>query len=362
MMAGVGCSSSGEGTAQINYAALDTLQTEGVLEIGESEAYLPGNLTGVVVTRGGELLVADWASSTIEQFDAQGTHRATVAASGGGPGELADYFWMYPTSGDTVLVNQQFTQKDIFVPGPDGIYRFVRSESLERMPDRSFTIIGVQSDTSYYATVNQIYSSAGISEAEKQRYSTRVLAVVNGQAELLEDSVQTYKTANPYVQREGNSIMIRPVPFRLDDDIAVRGDGRYLVARIDSSAIYHYNARHELEQKIPLNVKTRPVTGRDLEYELEEMERGPRNEVEAMIGDQKPIFLNMYATADYIWLHTDTGTEGKEFVVLDYQGKPLGKFLLPDVDRVQHVAGTRIYTIHESPDRGDLVRVYQVNL
>lgn len=357
-----GCSSTADERARINYATLDSLQTEVVLEIGESEAYLPGNLTALIVVPGGDMLVADWASSTIEQFDQQGNHRATIAKPGKGPGELGDYFWMYGTGGDTVLVNQQFVQLDYFVAGPDGIYRFVRSVKKESMPDRSFSIRGAQSDTSYYATANSIFSSAAINPAENSDYRAAAMVVVNSAGEVLQDSVQMYKTANPHIRRQGNSISIRSIPLRFDDDLAIVNEGGYLIARSDSNAIFRYDSAHRLVDKIPLRVVRRPVTSRDLEYHLGDVDAGVRNALENRIGDYKPPFLAMWATNRYIWLHTDTGEAGKQIVVLDYEGTPIGKFRLPEVDQIEHVEGNKMYTIHESPDRGDLVRVYRVAL
>jgi hypothetical protein len=80
------------------------------------------------------------------------------------------------------------------------------------------------------------------------------------------------------------------------------------------------------------------------------------------VQDQKPPYLNVYATDKHIWLHTNTGTEGKEMVVLDYDGNAIGKFMLPEVDLIKEIKDNRVYTIHRSPTKGDIIRVYEVAL
>ncbi len=114
--------------------------------------------------------------------------------------------------------------------------------------------------------------------------------------------------------------------------------------------------------KIPLQVARRPVTSDDTEYYLDDMENHIRNEIEARMGETKPPYLNMYATENYIWLHTDSGEAGKQMVVLNYEGNALGKFLLPEIDTIEQIKGNTIYTIHRSPEQGDMIRAYRVQL
>jgi hypothetical protein len=354
-------SGTDEKAPEIDISMLDSLQTEVVLEIGESDAYLPGQLRALKRTPTGGYLVADWASSTIEQFDEAGNHRATIAKGGKGPGEMGNYFMFRNTGNDTLLVNQIInTQRDYFVPGGDGIYRFVSSEKQASRPERSFSIIGAQSDTSYYATVGGFFS---FNESDKSDYKSSAVAVVNSSGELLQDSVQMYKSANLYVVRSDNSVNAQNIPFRFDDDLTILANGSYLVARIDSNAIFKYGPDHALEKKIPVNIATRPVTSADIDKKLgDDIDSKTRNALEAKISDKKPPFLNVWATQQHIWLHTDNSPEEKEMVVLDYDGNTIGKFMLPEVDSIQEIKENRIYTIHRSPTRGDLIRVYQIDI
>ena len=361
-----GCnSSSNQSDKEIDYATLDSLQTEVVLEIGESDDYLPGQLRDLKRTPSGGFLVADWASSTIEQFDEDGNHLATIATGGKGPGELGNYFMFRNTGNDTLLVSQIVSaQRDYFVPGGNGIYQFVSSEKQANRPERSFSIIGLQSDTSYYATVGSIFR---FNEENESDYKSSALVVVNSRGEILEDSVQMYKTANPYVQRGGTSesvnISVHQIPYRFEDGVSILDNGSYLIARIDSNTIFQYGPNHALEKKIPLNVKTRPVTSSDIDIKLDDdLDSKTRNTIKSKVGDQKPAFLSVYATNKHIFLHTETDETGKEFVVIDNEGQALGKFMLPEDDSIQDIEGNKIYAIHRSSTKGDLIRVYKVEL
>ncbi len=242
----------GSGTSDINnqidYATLDTLQTEVALEIGETEDYLPGQLVSLAVTPGGDILVADRASTTIEQFDASGNHRATIAREGSGPGEVSNFFSLHQLWNDTLLVSQALSQRDFFVPDEKGIYRFHHSLKSSNASERSFSIFANHSDTSYFATEIRVFGSS-LDEEEDADYRQNPLVLVNSAGELLQDSVQIYKQGNWLVERTSNSITVRGIPFRLEDDVSMVGNGNYLIARVDSSAIYHYNSKHELVKK-----------------------------------------------------------------------------------------------------------------
>lgn len=347
---------------QIDYATIDSLQTQVVMEIGETDDYLPGQLTSLVVTSNGDILVADWAGKTIEQFDSEGNHRATIAKEGNGPGEVGNYFSLRLLWNDTLLVSQSLSQRDFFVPDNDGIYRFDHSQKSSEATERSFSIIANHSDSSYYASEIQVFTPS-LNEGENEDYRQAPLMVVNSSGELLQDSVQTYKQGNWLVERSSNSIRVRSIPFRHEDDLAMVGNGDYLIARVDSNAIFRYSSNHELMKKIPLNVAERPITSDDLAYELDEdLDPSTRNKLEARIGDFKPPYLNVYATEDYIWLHTNTSEAGKEMVVIDYEGNPVGKFMLPEVDSIEEIRGNSLYTIHESPEVGHLIRKYEIDL
>src|SRR5690625_7026204 len=75
LMAGVmisGCTADSD-DALVDYHDLQELSVDLALEIGESEAYLPGNLRDLVLLSNGRLLVSDRASGTIEQLDRKST-------------------------------------------------------------------------------------------------------------------------------------------------------------------------------------------------------------------------------------------------------------------------------------------------
>jgi len=49
--------------------------------------------------------------------------------------------------------------------------------------------------------------------------------------------------------------------------------------------------------------------------------------------------------------------DGKEFVIVDFEGTPTGKFMLSEHDSIQYIRNGRLYTLHRSPDRGNSIRI-----
>src|SRR5690625_7789665 len=89
----------------VHYDDLEELEVQLVQEIGESDAFIPGNLRDLLLLSDGSLLVSDWASYTIELFDPDGNHVQTVATEGGGPGELSPFFLLSSGVEDVRLVS-----------------------------------------------------------------------------------------------------------------------------------------------------------------------------------------------------------------------------------------------------------------
>ena len=355
-------SGSDNTTPEINYASLDSLQTEVVLEIGESEDYLPGELQSLIVTSDGGMLVSDRASVSIEQFDDSGNHLATVAEEGEGPGELARFFRMKDIGNDTLLVSEQATQRTYYAPGKDGLYSFVRASVPSELPDRTINIQGAQSDTAYYARTGLVIRDIQTAMKNETDYYKSAVVLVSPSAQILQDSLHLLKSPSSHISQSGGGFRINSVPYRYDDHFVLLGNGKYLIARPDSSAIDFYSSDQKLEKSLKLNIAQRPVSDADLEYELEDVDSKIRSEIEARVDEQKPPFLNVWASEHYLWLHTDTSEEGKEIVVLDYDGNAIGKFMLPEVDSIQEIKENRIYTIHRSLIKGHLIRVYEVQL
>lgn len=361
-------SGSNETINRIDYSTLDSLGVKKALEIGKSGNYLPGQLSGLVVTSNADILVADWGSTTIEQFDAEGNHVATVARKGNGPGEIDNRFFSIKDIGyDTLMVGSFRGRQSYFAEGENGIFQFIRATVAMELPNRRLDILGPQSDSTYFATTSILNRNMEEATKNNEDYHRSPLVIINKSGNIYQDSVHTLKKSNPHVTQAGQGqggvfFRMRPIPYRYEDQFVLLENGNYLIARPDSSVINFYNSNQQLQRSIPLNVASRPITDEDLEYHLGDMSHNIRNEIEARLHETKPPYLNIWATENHIWLNTDTGKEGKKMVVLDYEGNAIGKFVLPEIDSIEQIRGNKVYTIHHNPEKGDMIRVYQINI
>lgn len=360
----ISCGQSSESEQVINYSELEEIPIELDLEIKESEDFLPGNLTGLFVDQEGNILVSDYSSTTIKQFDSEGNYVATVAEEGGGPGELDQYFFMYHIGLDTLVVREQSQERTYFAPDEEGIYQYARSSNSGDQNDRILTmsILGQHTDTTFWATIGQSFSNIQETRKNNIDYQNDTAVIVNSAHEVVRDSVHMLKSPVGHLTEMNGGFMINSIPYRTEDRLRPIDTNRYMIARPDSNAFYIYNAEHEQLERIPFHVGERTVSSEDKNYSVRNISDEMRGEVENRISDTKPPYLNVWTTDEYILLHTDNTDEGKQMAVVDYQGNALGTFWLPESDNIQQLEGKNMYTLHQNSEEGHTIRKYDIQL
>lgn len=359
----ISCSSNEDITQQIIYSDLPNLETELLLEIGESDDFIPGNLRDLVVTSNGTFLVSDWGQVTIEQFSPEGDHISTIAAEGGGPGELTSWFSMLHSGNDTLLVNhQQGAKRDLFTENVSGVYSLSKTVMVDGPTDRPTSIVGHRIGGKFYATTGTVVRDIQQAMRNLQDYRETPLISMNIDGTVVADSLHLLKSPQMHLSQMNGGFTFQSVPYRNNDRFLALSDGEYIIARPDSTNFFHYSADHTLKNRIPFHAAPRPVEKADLDFVLKNVDREIRREIEPRVHDNKPPYLNAWISSGGIWLYTDSSEKGKEFIVLNRDGEPLGRFLLSDFDEIKQITENVIYTIHKDPDFGDSIRSYRVNI
>jgi hypothetical protein len=362
-----GCSEVSEDndhTGFIDYAELNLIEVELDLEIGESEQFIPGELSDLVVFQDGIMLVSDQSRVTIEQFNAEGEYIGNVAGVGRGPGELPSNFYLMGYGPDMLLAIHQRGRKDYFVRGTDGTFTHTRGVLTDPGQNRLTSVVGIKNEAEFFVMITEPAFSVNLSaDYTYTEYHNEFLGITNAENHILQDSLHILKTPSPYLHiRRNADLTMRsldvfehpPFPYRSQDRFLVMEDGRYMIARVDSSAFFIYNSDDELEHRIDLKIIPRPVEGSDLERFDQNFRR--------FVPDVKPPFLDVWLSKEKILLHTDSDEDNREFVLLNFEGELLGKFQLPEMDEIRHISNDRIYTIHWDPDVGHSIRIYRLDL
>ncbi|MEP1151914.1 MAG: 6-bladed beta-propeller [Balneola sp.] len=360
----ISCSNTDQNSTvqEIDYATLNTLNFTTELEIGESEDFLPGNLTSLVVTSNGDIIVADRGNVSIEQFDTDGNYRGRVAKEGQGPGEVSGFFSLKNLGNDTLLVTSSSGTIMKFGATSDGMIEFISDEKLDQNGN-SFSIFSELKPGQYLASKQLVIRDITRYLQNVDDYRTNTFGIINADGSVMSDSLFGLKTSYPHIEQTSNGgISINAVPYRFIDRISMFDDGSYIIARVDSGFAKIYDNDHSVQKTIPLNIKEREITDADLEYSLRELEGKTKSDIAQRVGSIKPPYQNMWTSSDKIWLLTDTNESGKEIAVLDLDGKALGKFMLSIEDNIQHIDGDYIYSIFSSETEGDLIRKYKVEL
>lgn len=361
------CQNDSEYYKMINYEELNLINVSIGMEIGEEDEFIFGDLIDLTVLPDGEILVADWGNITVEQFNADGKHMATIAREGRGPGELLDYFTLEKGHNDTLLVRylDMSQQIDFFSQGDDGIYKYIQSWVPEKLKVRTMITLGSRSETEYYAREYWNNHQVRSMIVDRREYGYLPVTIVDVFENVLVDSLHMLKTSITVAKMsQGGALTIlgRP-PYQFSDQFSVMKNGGYVIASPDSSALFIYNSVHELEKRILLNVMQRPIKRTDLDFwfELSNTSEYDRRELEPHVPDMKPVFLNIWAIDNYFWLYVDKNAKGKKFVVLNMQGDPIGSFYLSVYDQIQHIRNNKIYTLYKNPDLGHTIRIYEID-
>src|SRR5699024_7275359 len=99
----VGCNHNSKNNKLLADRELQKLKIERIKQLGGDDI-LFGRLRDLVILSDSVIVVSDLGKTTIEQFNLQGEHRATVANKGRGPGELPSFFNLIRTNNDTLIV------------------------------------------------------------------------------------------------------------------------------------------------------------------------------------------------------------------------------------------------------------------
>lgn len=353
----ISCGHEADYTGFIDYEELGKIKVETILDLGESEEYIPVHLGDMILASDGNMLVSDPGNMTIIQFSSEGVYLDRISRGGQGPGELSPFFYIHDMANDTFAVrHQQTNQYDLFGRGENGRYRFSRTVPPGGPEDRHITILGSRNSSSYYANREPIHINP------QQQHDVPVV-VVDELLNIQQDSIYMLKNEYRHLHETGGGgIAVYGIPYSYRDRFIPMGEGKYLIARPDSASLLIYNSNHELDRTIPLKVKRRLVEREDLDYKLGNMRREVRSSIEAKVRQYKPPYLNLWVSKDHIWLHTDDSEEGKHIVVLTMEGESLGEFRLSEFDDIQYFREDRIYVLHKNPDTGHRIRMYQVDL
>lgn len=357
------CTGQDESADQIHYSDLPGLPVELIAKAGESESYFPSRLNDLYVSSDGSILVSDFGSITLEQFSPDGKHVKTVASEGGGPGELSNFYSLGDGGNNRLIIQHQGARRDFFEPDGDGLFTYAGTVSSEENSQFGYTAIGFRPENEYYAIPRNVIRDVQSLMTNPEDYRTGTVAIIDDSFKPVQDSLIILKTPLPHLTDAGNGgFRVDMVPYRNTDRFITLKNGEYLVARPEESRLEFYDIDHTLLKEIELNFAAREITDTDLEYAFRNTRQEVMRAIKPRVHEFKPPFLDILASESHLWLHIDNLESGKEFVVLNMDGNPAGKFLLSEFDEVQKVIENRIYTLHKNPDVGHSVRVYEVEI
>lgn len=356
----VNCNANKQNPDKLHYDSLQLLELTKEVEITETKDFIAVYLNGFFVAEDGHLLLAERTPPSLHQFTPDGSYSRQVARDGRGPGELTSGFQSTLRGNALITSNNPGHMTTIFKQEENGDFHF--SESLNYEYPGSFR--GFRSSDNY--NLFYVSENAGLQTfAAPDEFTTaRIHAVeVINDSMSVKESIYSLAVHSAYMDISENSISIYTLPYRYTDPFKPLDDGRALTARADSQIVRILDKDFKIEHEIHLNVANRDVTTEDLDFHIGQIDNPVQQKMRELIKDSKPAFMDIQLDdSNRFWLWTDDSGSGREYVVLDYFGDPLGKVLLPQHQQIEMVKGNRLYVLNRPHDDAHTAVVYHVDI
>ncbi|WP_020402918.1 hypothetical protein [Gracilimonas tropica] len=345
-----GCSSEATKDPAIDYSELPLINTEKEFSISASDDFIPALITRIMVAENGDILVSQRSDRTITQFDSLGNYIARVAGPGRGPGELSEY----PNphfNGQILVMSNNHGMLTEYQPNKEGIFEYTTDYTF-RLPGPMRGIRSEKDFSSFYVQVDSARTPFGTIPPE---FTTDLVHLVKVVADTLQvkESILSLRKHSAFIEisDNGNRMSYEYLPYRYNDYFTPLENQKILVARTGESLIQIYDKNLQVEHEVKLDVKDRFITEADMEYHFPELSRTERRDRRKLIKDIKPPFTGVILDdQDRFWIWTDETQEGKEMVILNYEGTPLGRMLLPSESSLQAISNGKLYTVNRESE------------
>lgn len=354
------CSTKSDQQNAIDYSEIPISEIQKEFSITESENYIPAQITRVMVSDDGQILVSQRPEKSIHQFDSLGNYITQVAGPGRGPGELSQYANAH-FNGKILVMSNNNNMLTEFRPNEENIFEY-RTDHRFRLPGPMRGIRSLNNFSAFYVKVDSARTPFGRIPPE---FTTDFIHLVQitGDSLQIEEKILSLEKHSHYVELTdgGNSMTYSFLPYRYSDKFSPLPDKQVLVQRPRNSLIQVYDGNMTLDHELNLNVKDRLVTEKDMEYHFPEIRQSERRKRRTLIKDVKPPFTQVLMDSqEQFWLLTDETENGKEYVIMSYEGEPVGRIQLPKNSTMHTIKDEKLYLTNDAGE--PTIDVYSFNL
>lgn len=354
------CSTESGKQNEIDYSKVPITNTQKEFSIEESENYIPAQISRVMVSNSGQILVSQRPGKTIHQFDSLGNYVRQVAGPGQGPGELSQHANAH-FNGKILLMSNNHGILTEFRQNDNGIFEYKTDHNF-RLPGPMRGIRSSNDFRSLYVSVDSVRTPFGKIPPEYTTDFVHIVRITNDSLQV-EKKVLSLRKHSHYVEISdgGNAMRHSYLPHRYSDKFNPLPDKRVLVQRPQKALIQIYDKSMTPDYELKLDIKDRLVTQEDMEYHFPEISSSERQKRRTLIKDVKPPFTRVRMDGQKnFWLLTDHTKDGKEWVILSYKGKPLGRLLLPESSTLHTVKDGKLYFTNNKDE--PTIEVYSYKL
>ncbi|NGP90232.1 hypothetical protein [Fodinibius halophilus] len=354
------CTADSPEQERLDYSSVPIIDITKKLEISESENLILSNPVRFYATENNHLLIAERSSPGIHQFNEKGEYIEQIARSGRGPGELSG--WYYPHFNGSILAasNNPGYIISVYQQESDGIYHHTKNLNVE-YPGEFKDIKGLD-PVSFYLLENKSTQQLQAPDEFTEGYIHLVEALDDSL--VVTDSIISLQHHSDYIYEfPSGGIREYDLPYRFSDVFKSIPNGKTLIARPDNQVIRIRNSDFKVEHELHLNISEKPVSENSLEFHLAGYDSETRKNMEELIRENKPAFMDVFLDdQNRFWLWTDETEAGNEYIILSYDGEPLGKLVLPNAQKITMVQKDQFYVLNKPENDAPSAIVYSFDL
>lgn len=344
----ISCTQTDNHAPDLNTSEVPQLELDHQFTISDTDEIILQQITGVKSDSEGRIFLPDQRALQIHVFDSQGDYVTSIGREGSGPGEFLSLLKIYIDQSDQIIAFDVRQARNIIFTENNGSWE----------PEDMFMIEGQRYSIESVDSLGNVILRQSPPQRPKPGayWYEHELATGNLTSGLTEQNVLTFKERGNLVSDNG---AMQSIPFGRTTVVSTDPMGNMYLVWNEKFELTTYNANMELIDSLSLPIPNQPISSEERNEAIDRLGDNFKSLGREHMPKTKPVISNMIVDGNRnIWLQT---FDSPEYLVLDYDGVPIGSFDLEDDLRLVHVDENRLYAL-KIGDEGYQIHVFDYQL
>lgn len=353
-------SCTGNETTEVNLD-LPELELRNVMQVSESDDFLLGSITNVMVDSDGEMILVDYQQRSVHAVDQEGNYLQQIGANGAGPGE-------YELPG--VISLGKDNSIHVLDWSTRGLITFAKENTGWEF-DTDFIADNTKTGffSQFYPAGNREFVVVSSPPGINSEDGSMVVRKINTANEILRDSILVYPlNENFLIENNGMPVISFTIP-------EVHRQGRFF-RDYNGNDYYGWTDSLDIRRRTPdsdsfekfieLELNNKPLTNQmgdsvlnRYNHILDDFDQA-RGDLRSSFPDTMPLFQNFLADdKGYVWVQIFTEDDEPNWLIFDDEGTPVYRTSLPVENRLAALRHNKAYTISKTEDDLPAINIFE---